>query len=696
LVRPQLLPSGPEIPAREEEEPAPFAAPAPSPEEGQLLVTLITGEEQLPLGDTRLVVYDPMGSSGTEVRAGRWSQTTDADGRATFGLPLGQALRLKVRRDSAGQEAPTIDVPAFSPGERRAITVQLGQLREAVFEGYFLDATDDKPIAGAEVRLRPWSKTHSSADLLDHSGRADAVSDGAGRFELQWARTDSSFAAVHAIGYGPMFFDLAGQQGLSQSAHPIRLYRSAAYELKVDDPGPFPDLRLRVTSAGQVNARNGSSPLLAGALGWSAPVSAGGVAQILTLPPNTPLNVELWRATTRIYASSAPITLAQGEHRVFGLGTGGIPMITGTLRDESGEPASHKEIWLVPATSRNPKLLTHSMAGAHNPRRAKTDAEGRFQFVDPGSGDWWVGPAPVSSTASGAPPPLPLAKWLHFPEGSQQVRLDLTTRMGVFLEGVVRDSAGKPLHGSTLHFRPVLDAQVQQRPVDEQGRFRVGPLVPGLYDVWVAAGQAGEHQGSLPRTVRAGGQPIEFTVRRGSWVQVGAVAPGEKREARITRGLLTHLGERSTLVRDLRSSLLLVEEADGAGSQLERAVLRGNAMELSELEPGTYGAALYSADGRVAVLDRMDTAEMGSPAQAHAVLYPVGWLLLEHLGEAHGADYRVLRNKVIVANGTLGCGALIEVPVPPGELLVEWAIQGEPMRTQTVSSAPHGRVRVHF
>jgi hypothetical protein len=677
-------------------EPNTVLAPVARSGEGALTVTLLAGDDQRPVADTRLVVYDPRGSTGTEVTAGRWSQTTRTNGQAHFSLPPGKSLRLSVRGESVGMENSSVELKPFREGEQRNLTVQLGHLRMGSWEGRFLDASDETPVEGAEVRLFSRRGARSATQLLGHSGRPDAWSDDEGRFELQWDTDKAAFAGVFALGYGPMFFELNQQQGLSETAAPIRLRRSAAFELKFTDASPSSNLRLTLATAEGQTIEPGPSPLLAGPLSWSARVNPEGVAQILGIPPHVALNVQVWRGETQIHASTSPITLAPSERRVFGLGTGSVTMLTGVLRDEAGKPLSNSEVWLVPAKLRAPGLLTQPETHDDQPLRAMTDAGGRYQFTNPEPGDWWVGPAPGTTLAPGSSPILPMARWIHLPKGLSRLELDLTAHLGVYLQGSVQDAAGGPLSGASFRFRGALDTAVGEQQADEQGQFRAGPLLPGLYDVWIAPDEKRDHRGSLSRTVRAGSGPVRLTVYDGSWIIVRAVSPGDGGTPRITRGLLTKLDPSPSLARDIKVSLLLAPEPDSPALEKPLMELRNNAMELHELSEGLYGAALYSADGRVAVLEQLDTKDVEGPTEAHAVLKPVGWLLLEHLGSAHGAYYQVLRGKVIVGSGSLGCGALVEIPVPPGELVVEWAIQGHPIQSKRISSESHGRVRVHF
>jgi hypothetical protein len=676
----------------------PTLAPASTPHsgEGTLAVTLLAGESQEPLVDARLVVYDPSGPTGTQVTAGRWSQTTHANGQASFTLPTGRPLRLAVRAASVGMENSSVELPPFSAGEQRTLTIQLERMQKGALEGILLDASTDAPIAGAEVRLFSRRGSRAMTHLLGHSGRPDAWSDEEGRFELQGPAGEASFAGVYAIGYGPMFFDLDGKPGLADSTSPIRLQRSAAYELNVGQARSSSEMHLTLTTAGKRVQEGGPSPLLAGPLTWSAKVNQEGVAQVLGMPPHVALNVQVWKGATQIYASSSPITLAASERRVLRLDAGSTTMITGVMRNEAGKPASHREVWLVPAEYRAPGLLNMANAKKHKPLRSITDAGGRYRFLDPEPGDWWVGPAPDADPAPGSKPVLPAARWIHLPEGPLRVELDLTLHTGVYLEGVVQDADGNPVPNACFRFRAAREAGVDQQQTDERGRFSAGPLLPGLYDVWIAPGAEGEHRGSLPRTVRAGSGPVQFTVHRGSWILVRAIAPGVGREARITRGLLTKLTPSPSLARDLRTSLLAIPAPESRLSLPRDAELRGGTMELHGLEAGPYAVALYTADGRVAVLERLEAKGTEGPAQAHAVLKPVGWLLLEHLGDAHTAHYQILRGDVIVGSGALGCGALAEIPVPLGKLRVEWAIQGQPVRSKVISSESQGRVRVHF
>jgi hypothetical protein len=593
-------------------------------------------------------------------------------------------------------ENMSVELPPFREGEQRNLTVQLVHLQKDSWVGRFLDASDGSPVAGAEVRLFSRGGPHSPTQLLGRSGRPDAWSDDEGRFKLQWGRDEAALAGVFALGYGPMFFEFDQTQGLPETTGPIRLQRSAAFELNFAQVSPSPDIRLTLSTHEGMPQESGPSPLLAGPLSWSAKVSPAGVARILGIPPLVALDVRVWKGETQIHASTSAITLAPNERRVFGLDAGSTTMLTGVLRDETGKPLSNSEVWLVPAKYRKPGLLTAPGTQDDAPVRAVTDAGGRYQFPDPEPGDWWVGPAPGTALAPGSSLTLPLARWVHLPKGLSRLDLDLTAHSGVYLRGSVQDSAGRPISGATFRFRGALDTAVGEQQTDEEGQFRAGPLMPGLYDVWIAPGKERDYRGSRPRTIRAGSGSMHFTVYDGSWIIVRAFSPGGGGAPRITRGLLTKLDPVPTLVKDLRASLLLAPKPDSLAPEKSSKALRGNAMELHELSRGLYGAALYSADGRVAVLEQLDTKDVEGPAEAHAILRPVGWLLLEHLGSAPGAYYQVLRGKVIVGSGSLGCGALAEIPVPPGELVVEWAIQGQPIQSKKVSSESHGRVRVHF
>ena len=673
-----------------------LVTPAPRSGEGALAVTLLAGDNQSPVANARLVVYDPSGSTGTEVTAGRWSQTTRANGQANFSLPPGRPLRLSVRGESVGMENSSVELPAFSAGEQRNLTVQLGHVQSGSWGGRLLDISDGAPVAGAEVRLFSRKGQHSMTRLLGRSGRPDARSDDEGRFVLEWSTDEASFAGVYALGYGPMFFEIDKRQDLSQTSAPIRLQRSAAFELKLIHASSSSDLRLTLATAEGQAGEPSPSPMLAGPLSWSATVNSEGVAQILGIPPHVALNVQVWKGETQVHESTSPITLAPSERRVLGLDTGSTTMLTGVVRDEAGKPVSHSEVWMVPAKHRAPGLLTAPGTQDDQPVRAVTDAGGRYEFHDPEPGDWWVGPAPGTTLAPESSLALPMARWVHLPKGLSRLDLNLTAQPGVYLQGTVQDATGAPISSAPFRFRGALDTAVGEQQTDEQGQFRAGPLMPGLYDVWIAPDEEHDYRGSLPRTVRAGSDPVHFTVYDGSWIVVRAVSPGEGRAPRITRGLLTKLDPSPSLSRDLKTSLLLAPKSDSTTSEETSMELRGNAMELHELPEGLYGAALYSADGRVAVMEQLDTEQSDGPAEAHAVLKPVGWLLLEHLGSAHGAYYQVLRGKVIVGSGSLGCGALAEIPVPPGELVVEWAIQGQSIQSKKVSSESHGRIRVHF
>ncbi len=664
---------------------------------GYLALTLKTEEGQVPLGGVRVVVYDPRGSTATNSAPQRWTQTTHTDGRASFNLPAERALRLSVRGSEQGRENATVDLDAFAPGERRNITLDVGQPPERSLRGQIVDGVHGKPVPGVELRLFSQKGGRSPLQRLDRSARPGAWSNAEGHFQLQWPAGQVAYVQMHAIGYGPLFLGVEELAVLGQSRTPIELVPSALFEVQVSGRTEPGDLVLRIQSSGQATDPDRAHPLWAGPLEWVAKNGQSSRARVLGLPSRTPLIISVTREDVEVFRSESPIELDPSEHHILNLSGDQDRRVSGVLRDGNGKPVSGVEVWLVRAETRSPKVFR--LGETRPAATSKTDAGGRYTFHEPKVGDWWVGPAPGIFTDASAVAHPPVSRWVHLPSDLDHLELDLTLQAGASMRGIVHNASGEPVPHATLHYRATLAKTHLTTQCDAQGQFDAGPILPGLYELWVPADSGAGHGGSVARTVfvqPSAPAPIELTVHKGAWLQVQALAPLGGPPPRLTRALITRLEPAPLLERDLRAPSILSSNDPTPGSTASLPALTEGRVELSELQPGPYAVALYSADGQVGIVKHLAPSIHQGPARGHAPMQPVAWLLLEHLGNAHGAHYQVLLGDVIVGSGSLSCGALAEIPAPPGQLFVEWAIEGQPVRSQRVEVVAHGRARVNL
>ncbi len=151
-------------------------------------------------------------------------------------------------------------------------------------------------------------------------------------------------------------------------------------------------------------------------------------------------------------------------------------------------------------------------------RRVKTDAEGRFLFepLSPQAYRLTVDEAGRSALAH-----------LELEEGEPWPEVVLELGETFFVEGTVRDEAGHPVPGAQVGAIWLDRSQLDREETDPwgretrtgpDGRYRLGPVKPGLYVFFIAAEQYRRGEGSQHEVERDTG-PVDFTLERSSLVQ---------------------------------------------------------------------------------------------------------------------------------------------------------------------------------
>ena len=151
-------------------------------------------------------------------------------------------------------------------------------------------------------------------------------------------------------------------------------------------------------------------------------------------------------------------------------------------------------------------------------RRVKTDAEGRFLFesLSPQACRLTVEEAGRSALAH-----------LEPAEGESWPEVVLELGETFFVEGTVRDEAGHPVPGAQVGATWVDRSQLDQEepdPWDQRtrtgpdGRYRLGPVKPGLYVFSIAVERYRVGEGSQHEVERGMG-PMDFTLERASLVE---------------------------------------------------------------------------------------------------------------------------------------------------------------------------------
>lgn len=143
------------------------------------------------------------------------------------------------------------------------------------------------------------------------------------------------------------------------------------------------------------------------------------------------------------------------------------------VRDGSSVEGASVAAWRRRNVGRGSGMILLSSTGP-DPRRAETDAEGRFALRGLGDGEWML-----RVTADGARPAS--RSGLHVENAGSLEGVEVELRAGLVLSGIVKDTAGQPVEGAAVSLssaRITLGAgtagglESSTRTTDAAGRFR--------------------------------------------------------------------------------------------------------------------------------------------------------------------------------------------------------------------------------
>jgi hypothetical protein len=395
-----------------------------------------------------------------------------------------------VRRDEDG----------LTPDEVRTVTLEVPVGADYVFHGRVLGAATGQPIAGAElflladgwradptVSLAPEEARHGDEylELVTRSDDEGRFSLGGRSWKLRPLLQDETVLVV-AEGFGPSIVGATPANGTLGRELTIRLETGAQLGGHVTGG----------VASGQVELRCKSGAILAGpslAAGekalWTTAWEQDGAFQLVDLPPRVMLEVRLRLDSGEVLYPSRALTLQARERRVVEWVLGDTATVKGVVVDEHGEPVSGVPVAASAVVGAPPPSLGDGlidMFGAGElAAQGETDAQGRFDFAGLGPGTWAVG-----VVTHEYPPNLDVSMTgtlVEILEGAREVEARVVVFRELSIEGIVLGPGGKPLAGALMSATRVVGQGFAEGVADDEGRFKLSPLAPGVYDVgaWV-------------------------------------------------------------------------------------------------------------------------------------------------------------------------------------------------------------------
>lgn len=492
-------------------------------------VSVIAAETNEPLAGRRVyALTDPapsrwaMRSSGGTRAAPGESALSDSAGRVELEVGAGRAHRV---RDSEGLDGPAVAVAALEAGATAEIVLRIPTRADASFFGRVVDAQTRQPLASARFRVDP-SPTRSSA-----ANEGETV-EPSGEFELRYRSWADHFVRVEAEGYAWAAATLGREHLTRETALEIPLARSATLEVLVLEGAQLlADAKVRATTeSSRMSVSTGLSGLsFGGVLRWSAESDVGGVARLVDLAPNVPLNLEVAHGS-RKQTLGTPLTLEPGEARRIEIRFGAGATIRGRVETSSGAPLANVELWRVVGERRSRTLLENRHKAVATTR---SDANGHFTFEDVAEGDWWIGVA--SNRRDSRPAELdaslhlaPVAEPVAVTSADGVIEVVVRTDAGLFISGRTLDESGEAT--SCVVFAHSSDSDVFAfGSSQDDGTFRFGPLPAGEFRVQASPkprfGDGASSSASDEIRVLAGANDLELRLLPGASLSAMLIGP---------------------------------------------------------------------------------------------------------------------------------------------------------------------------
>ncbi len=582
----------------------------------------------------------------------------------------GQGPRLspvKVGRRAAASSHPGPG-PVPSPvAQEAAPAPSRGRMAAAIAE----DRATGASIEGATLARFPTDVRQLTGDY-DFEVVDTSASDGRVEVGLRSALRGPGAPSWAGHRHANLFFFASPNHGLSLATltnqhaapHPprrIRLSRSGALRGQVY--GPRLDRLSRTAGTAPVVVelkaslvdlfQERESPNWTRDLLWRQELDSAGKFEFEGLPADIGYEVRVDADGEELWKVPDKIRLVPGEERDVDWFLGAGSTIRVTVTEESGGPAVDMEIALDVLRQRG---WRYGRGFTEAVRKLRTNASGEAVFAQVPTGNWTV--VVCKPSLPEREHPGYAAALTQAPAGTLHevdvtlnghgYELEVTLHRGHYIEGQVLDWQGDPVRPS-VSARSDHGGFMLGRGFGGE-RFRIGPLMPGEYEVKARPPSSGTNVAGEPVLARTGDRDVVLQYQQGAVIDVTVVdaATGEP----------------------VVASVNYLTEAEG-GSYTSEPNQPGPLM-MGRIRPGPFSLLAESKDGRMALF-HSGGIQPGERGAAHMELGPRSMVDV-HYGGAHSSVFVVLeRDGLHLGQQRIGALSPAILPVPPGSVeLVAW------------------------
>lgn len=324
--------------------------------------------------------------------------------------------------------------------------------------------------------------------------------------------------------------------------------------------------------------------------------------------------------------------------------------IFGRLVDESGSPLARRKLLVASNRGGTDRYLSEFERHARN---TYSDARGEFEFKELQLGEWIVGCSGERSEfdENWRAAPASFGKAVTLTESTPDARVELSLPCGLLIEGRVLD--GEQLVEIDMHVvATALDGGHQLSALSEDGRFTLGPLLAGEYEVHAVGSALCAYLDSPKVRVPAGTRELVLTTTRGAALSIMAKSEG-------------------SVVTNETLHIVVSSPTSGVASLPKIVSSAKSPLTILGLPRERVDVVASAANGRIGVLRNVD---VGGPSEAirEVVVELTQGATLEVENTTEWATVIWVRSAgSLVESRGVQPGELAEILVPVGSVRVE-------------------------